>query len=77
VPNAALPMNPRSPYVVRLDGVRQMAAYPAAWDEAVRVFGPDRVSTYLLLRAAGRYGADQEAGCAARGACGVQRAAGG
>jgi radical SAM protein (TIGR04043 family) len=25
-----------------------VAAYDAAWDEAVRVFGPNRVSTYLL-----------------------------
>lgn len=41
------------------DGVRQrwmpgkatvpMAAYEAAWDEAVRVFGRNRVSTYLLI----------------------------
>jgi radical SAM protein (TIGR04043 family) len=114
-----------------------MAAYEAAWDEAVRVFGRNRVSTYLLiglgedpdelvagaavlirrgvypfavpfrpmpgtlarrdgigapapelvrdvteriaalLRAAGMYGADQRAGCAACGACGVLRAAGG
>jgi radical SAM protein (TIGR04043 family) len=114
-----------------------MAAYEAAWDEAVRVFGPNRVSTYLLiglgedpddlvagaarlidrgvypfvvpfrpmagtlarrdgigapaaalvrdvtervaalLRAARMRGADQEAGCAACGACGVLQAAGG
>lgn len=114
-----------------------MAAYEAAWDEAVRVFGRNRVSTYLLiglgedpdqlvagaagligrgvypfavplrpmvgtlarrdgvgapdpalvrdvteriaalLRAAGMYGADQRAGCAACGACGVLQAAGG
>ncbi|MFI8534987.1 MSMEG_0568 family radical SAM protein [Streptomyces aquilus] len=26
-----------------------LAAYEAAWDEAVRVFGPNRVSTYLLV----------------------------
>src|SRR2546421_4010681 len=26
-----------------------MAAYEAAWDEAVRVFGANRVSTYLLI----------------------------
>jgi len=26
-----------------------MAEYKAAWDEAVRVFGPNRVSTYLLV----------------------------
>jgi radical SAM protein (TIGR04043 family) len=26
-----------------------MADYEAAWDEAVRVFGPNRVSTYLLV----------------------------
>ncbi|MGA6227610.1 MSMEG_0568 family radical SAM protein [Streptomyces umbrinus] len=26
-----------------------MAEYEAAWDEAVRVFGPNRVSTYLLV----------------------------
>jgi radical SAM protein (TIGR04043 family) len=26
-----------------------MAEYEAAWDEAVRVFGPNRVSTYLLI----------------------------
>ena len=128
------------------DGVRRrwmpgkatvpISAYMAAWDEAVRVFGPNRVSTYLLiglgedpdelvagaaalikmgvypfvvpfrpmlgtlarrdgigapspelvrdvtervatlLRAAGMYGADQKAGCAACGACGVLRAAG-
>ena len=114
-----------------------MAAYEAAWDEAVRVFGRNRVSTYLLiglgedpdelvagaarligrgvypftvpfrpmlgtlarrdgigapapelvrdvtervaalLRAAGMHGADQRAGCAACGACGVLQAAGG
>jgi radical SAM protein (TIGR04043 family) len=114
-----------------------MAAYEAAWDEAVRVFGRNRVSTYLLvglgenpdelvagaaglidrgvypfvvpfrpmlgtlarrdgvaapspalvrdvtervaalLRAAGMTGADQQAGCAACGACGVLQAAGG
>jgi radical SAM protein (TIGR04043 family) len=114
-----------------------MAVYEAAWDEAVRVFGRNRVSTYLLiglgedrdelvagagrlidrgvypfvvpfrpmvgtlarrdgvgapapelvrevtervallLQAAGMSGADQQAGCAACGACGVLRAAGG
>ncbi|QNP68355.1 MSMEG_0568 family radical SAM protein [Streptomyces roseirectus] len=114
-----------------------LAAYEAAWDEAVRVFGPNRVSTYLLvglgedpdeliagageliargvypfvvpfrpmsgtlaardgveapstellthvtegvaakLRAAGMRGADQRAGCAACGACGVLSTAGG
>jgi len=114
-----------------------MAAYEAAWDEAVRVFGRNRVSTYLLiglgedpdelvagagrliergvypfvvpfrplagtlarrdgipapppslvrdvtarvaarLRAAGMTGADQQAGCAACGACSVLQAAGG
>ncbi|MGW3104374.1 MSMEG_0568 family radical SAM protein [Streptomyces sp. NPDC001100] len=114
-----------------------MAEYEAAWDEAVRVFGPNRVSTYLLvglgedpdelmagagqlidrgvypfivpfrpmrgtlaardgirppgaellryvtegvaarLRAAGMSGADQQAGCAACGACSVLRTAGG
>jgi radical SAM protein (TIGR04043 family) len=114
-----------------------MAAYEAAWDEAVRVFGPNRVSTYLLiglgedpdalvagaarlidrgvypfvvpfrpmvgtlarrdgvgapaaalvrdvtervaalLRGAGMRGVDQQAGCAACGACGVLQAAGG
>lgn len=114
-----------------------MAAYEAAWDEAVRIFGRNRVSTYLLiglgedpdemvagaaglidrgvypfvvpfrpmmgtlarrdgvgapapavvrevtervaalLRTAGMFGADQEAGCAACGACGVLQAAGG
>ncbi|MFD3588387.1 MSMEG_0568 family radical SAM protein [Streptomyces sp. NPDC058683] len=114
-----------------------LAEYRAAWDEAVRVFGPNRVSTYLLvglgedpdeliagarkliargvypfvvpfrpmrgtlaardgsgapgaevlryvtagvaaaLRAAGMSGADQQAGCAACGACSVLRAAGG
>jgi biotin synthase-related radical SAM superfamily protein len=26
-----------------------MAEYEAAWDEAVRLFGPNRVSTYLLV----------------------------
>jgi radical SAM protein (TIGR04043 family) len=114
-----------------------MAGYEAAWDEAVRVFGRNRVSTYLLvglgedpdelvagagrlidrgvypfvvpfrpmrgtlatrdgvgapdprvlayvtervaaqLRAAGMSGADQQAGCAACGACSVLPAAGG
>jgi radical SAM protein (TIGR04043 family) len=114
-----------------------MAEYEAAWDEAVRVFGRNRVSTYLLvglgedpdeliagagrliergvypfvvpfrpmrgtlaardgvpapgaavlryvtsgvaqlLRAAGMRGADQQAGCAACGACSVLRSAGG
>ena len=115
-----------------------MAEYEAAWDEAVRVFGRNRVSTYLLvglgedpdelvagaaelidrgvypfvvpfrpiagharrsptasprrtaelladvtarvaevLRAAGMRGADQEAGCAACGACRRCSAAGG
>lgn len=114
-----------------------MAAYEAAWDEAVRVFGRNRVSTYLLiglgedpddlvagaavlirrgvypfavpyrpmpgtlgrrdgigapapelvrdvseriaalLRAEGMHGVDQQAGCAACGACGVLQAAGG
>jgi radical SAM protein (TIGR04043 family) len=114
-----------------------MAEYEAAWDEAVRVFGRNRVSTYLLvglgedadeliagagrliergvypfvvpfrpmrgtlaardgvpapdpallayvservaakLRAAGMSGADQKAGCAACGACGILPAAGG
>jgi radical SAM protein (TIGR04043 family) len=114
-----------------------LAVYEAAWDEAVRVFGRNRVSTYLLiglgedrdelvagagwlidrgvypfvvpfrpmvgtlarrdgigapapelvrevtvrvaalLRAAGMSGADQQAGCAACGACGVLQAAGG
>ncbi|MCW2947904.1 MAG: radical protein [Actinoallomurus sp.] len=114
-----------------------MKHYEAAWDEAVRVFGPNRVSTYLLvglgedpeeliagagrlidrgvypfvvpfrpmrhtlarrdgasapspallehvtervaalLRAAGMSGADQEAGCAACGACSVLQTAGG
>jgi len=113
-----------------------VAEYEAAWDEAVRVFGRNRVSTYLLigmgenpdelvagaarlidrgvypfvvpmrpmlgtlahrdgarpapaavvrsvtervatlLRAAGMTGADQEAGCAACGACGLLSAAG-
>ncbi|MDT0305929.1 MSMEG_0568 family radical SAM protein [Streptomyces sp. DSM 44917] len=114
-----------------------LADYEAAWDEAVRVFGHNRVSTYLLvglgedpdelitgaarliergvypfvvpfrpmrgtlaardgakapdprtlhrvtvavaarLRAAGMTGADQKAGCAACGACGVLATAGG
>jgi radical SAM protein (TIGR04043 family) len=114
-----------------------MRRYEEAWDEAVRVFGVNRVSTYLLvglgehpdeliagagrliergvypfvvpfrpmsgtlaardgmpapsaghlryvtegvaakLRAAGMKGADQQAGCAACGACGVLRTAGG
>jgi len=114
-----------------------MAEYEAAWDEAVRVFGRNRVSTYLLvglgedpeeliagagrliergvypfvvpfrpmrgtlaaregipapdaallrqvtagvaelLLAAGMRGADQQAGCAACGACSVLRSAGG
>ncbi|MEW2546889.1 MSMEG_0568 family radical SAM protein [Streptomyces sp. NPDC047002] len=114
-----------------------LAAYEEAWDEAVRVFGRNRVSTYLLvglgedpdeliegagrlvdrgvypfvvpfrpmrgtlaardgaaapaadllarvtaavaakLRAAGMRGADQGAGCAACGACGVLSTAGG
>jgi radical SAM protein (TIGR04043 family) len=114
-----------------------MAEYEAAWGEAVRIFGPNRVSTYLLvglgedpdeliagagrlidrgvypfvvpfrpmggtlaardgvrapgadllryvtegvaakLRAAGMSGADQQAGCAACGACSVLRTAGG
>ncbi|MFM9441161.1 MSMEG_0568 family radical SAM protein [Streptomyces acidiscabies] len=114
-----------------------MGEYEAAWDEAVRVFGPNRVSTYLLvglgedadelidgagklidrgvypfvvpfrpmsgtlaardgvrapgadllryvtegvaakLRAAGMSGADQQAGCAACGACSVLKTAGG
>jgi radical SAM protein (TIGR04043 family) len=113
-----------------------MAEYEAAWDESVRVFGRNRVSTYLLvglgedpdelvagasrlidrgiypfvvplrpmagtlarrdgvgappvelvryvtervaalLRNAGMIGADQQAGCAACGACGVLSAAG-
>ena len=113
-----------------------MAEYETAWDEAVRVFGRNRVSTYLLvglgedpdelvagasrlidrgvypfvvplrpmagtlarrdgvgappielvryvtqrvaalLRDAGMIGADQQAGCAACGACGVLSAAG-
>jgi radical SAM protein (TIGR04043 family) len=113
-----------------------LAAYEAAWDEAVRVFGRNRVSTYLLvglgedpdelvagagrlvergvypfvvpfrptagtlarrdgvggpapalvqhvtervaalLRAAGMTGADQRAGCAACGACGILQSAG-
>ncbi|MBV9059682.1 MAG: MSMEG_0568 family radical SAM protein [Pseudonocardiales bacterium] len=113
-----------------------MAEYETAWDEAVRVFGSNRVSTYLLvglgedpdelvagasrlinrgvypfvvplrpmagtlarrdgvgappielvryvtervaalLRDAGMIGADQQAGCAACGACGVLSAAG-
>ncbi len=114
-----------------------LAEYWRAWDEAVRVFGRNRVSTYLLiglgdeqdelvagaaeliehgvypfavpmrptqgtlargdgarapspelvgavtgriaelLRAAGMTGADQQAGCAACGACGLLSAAGG
>ncbi|GAA0379672.1 radical SAM protein [Acrocarpospora corrugata] len=114
-----------------------LAAYEAAWDEAVRVFGRNRVSTYLLvglgedadelvagaarliergvypfvvpirpmagtlarrdgvtapprelvrdvtervaarLRAAGMTGADQQAGCAACGACSALAMAGG
>lgn len=114
-----------------------MDEYEAAWDEAVQVFGRNRVSTYLLiglgedpdemvagagrlidrgvypfvvplrpmvgtlarqdgvrapapelvaditgrvaelLRAAGMRGADQEAGCAACGACGLLSSAGG
>jgi len=114
-----------------------MAEYEAAWTEAVRVFGRNQVSTYLLiglgddpdalvagaarliemgvypfavpfrpmrgtlarrdgaqppspalvhdvtsriaalLKAAGMFGADQKAGCAACGACGVLQAAGG
>ncbi|GAA1783165.1 MSMEG_0568 family radical SAM protein [Luedemannella flava] len=114
-----------------------LARYDEAWDEAVRVFGRNRVSTYLLvglgedpdelvagagrlidrgvypfvvpfrpmrgtlaardgvgapdpavlayvtervvarLRAAGMSGADQQAGCAACGACSVLRPAGG
>jgi radical SAM protein (TIGR04043 family) len=114
-----------------------MAEYEAAWDEAVRVFGRNRVSTYLLvglgedpdelvagasrliergvypfvvpfrpmrgtlarqegwpapdrelvrdvtarvgalLRAAGMSGTEQQAGCAACGACSALRAAGG
>ena len=114
-----------------------MREYDAAWTEAVRVFGRNQVSTYLLiglgddpdalvagaarliergvypfavpfrpmlgtlarrdgatppsaalvrdvttriaalLRAAGMLGADQKAGCAACGACGVLQAAGG
>ena len=114
-----------------------MAEYEAAWDEAVRVFGRNRVSTYLLvglgedpdeliagagrliergvypfvvpfrpmrgtlaaregvpgpdaallhhvtagvarlLRAAGMRGVDQQAGCAACGACSVLSSAGG
>ncbi|MFY1671437.1 MSMEG_0568 family radical SAM protein [Plantactinospora sp. WMMB334] len=114
-----------------------LADYERAWDEAVRLFGRNRVSTYLLiglgedsdelvagagrliargvypfvvpfrptvgtlarrdgiggpapalvrdvtervaalLRAAGMTGADQTAGCAACGACGVLTAAGG
>jgi radical SAM protein (TIGR04043 family) len=113
------------------------AEYDAAWDHAVRVFGRNQVSTYLLiglgedpdelvagaaglidrgiypfvvpfrpmagtlarrdgiagpapsvvrdvservaklLRAAGMLGADQKAGCAACGACGILQAAGG
>ena len=118
-------------------GAVPMAEYEAAWDEAVRVFGRNRVSTYLLiglgedpdelvagaagliergvypfvvpfrpmlgtlarrdgwpapdrelvhdvtvrvaalLRAAGMTGDDQQAGCAACGACSVLRSAGG
>ena len=118
-------------------GAVPMAEYEAAWDRAVRVFGRNQVSTYLLvglgedpdelvagagrliergvypfvvpfrpmtgtlarrdgvpgpppslvreiservaalLRAAGMLGADQRAGCAACGACGVLQAAGG
>jgi len=118
-------------------GAVSMAEYAAAWDEAVRVFGRNRVSTYLLiglgedpdelvagaasliergvypfvvpfrpmlgtlarqdgwpapdralvrdvtvrvaalLRAAGMTGDDQRAGCAACGACGLLRSAGG
>jgi radical SAM protein (TIGR04043 family) len=118
-------------------GAVPMAEYEAAWDHAVRVFGRNQVSTYLLiglgedadalvagaarligrgvypfvvpfrpmagtlarrdgvpgpapalvqdvtervaalLRAAGMRGADQRAGCAACGACGVLQAAGG
>jgi radical SAM protein (TIGR04043 family) len=114
-----------------------LADYHAAWREAVRAFGPNRVSTYLLiglgedpdelvrgaeqliamgvypfvvpfrpmlgtlatrdgapapsahlvaditrrvadlLMAAGMHGADQGAGCAACGACGLLRVAGG
>lgn len=115
-----------------------LSAYEATWDEAVRVFGRNRVSTYVLiglgedpdelvaacgrlidrgvypfvvpfrplagtlavdvddvpapdaglvagistrvaalLAAAGMRGADQEAGCAACGACGLLAAAGG
>jgi radical SAM protein (TIGR04043 family) len=117
-------------------GTVPMAEYEAAWDHAVRVFGRNQVSTYLLiglgedpddlvagaarliergvypfvvplrpsvgtlarrdgitapapslvrdvtarvaalLKAAGMLGADQRAGCAACGACGVLRAAG-
>jgi radical SAM protein (TIGR04043 family) len=118
-------------------GAVPMSEYEAAWDHAVRVFGRNQVSTYLLiglgedpdalvagaarliargvypfvvpfrpmpgtlarrdgvpgpapslvrdvtervaalLRAAGMRGADQRAGCAACGACGVLQAAGG
>jgi radical SAM protein (TIGR04043 family) len=118
-------------------GLVPMSEYEAAWDEAVRVFGRNRVSTYLLiglgddpdelvagagrliergvypfvvpframlgtlarrdglagpapelvrdvtervaalLRAAEMTGADQQAGCAACGACSVLAAAGG
>jgi radical SAM protein (TIGR04043 family) len=118
-------------------GAVPMAEYEAAWDHAVRVFGRNQVSTYLLiglgedaddlvagaarliergvypfvvpfrpmtgtlarrdgvpgpapslvrdvtervaamLREAGMLGADQKAGCAACGACGVLQAAGG
>ena len=114
-----------------------MAEYEAAWDHAVRVFGRNQVSTYVLiglgedpdelvagaaelidrgvypfvvpfrpmagtlarrdgiagpapslvrdiservaklLQAAGMLGADQKAGCAACGACGILQAAGG
>jgi radical SAM protein (TIGR04043 family) len=117
-------------------GAVPMAEYEKAWDHAVRVFGRNQVSTYLLvglgedpdelvrgaarlisqgvypfvvpfrptagtlarrdgvsapapalvrdvsarvaalLRAAGMLGADQKAGCAACGACGVLQAAG-
>jgi radical SAM protein (TIGR04043 family) len=113
-----------------------LSQYEGAWDEAVRVFGRNRVSTYLLvglgedpdelvagaagligrgvypfvvpfrpmagtlaardgatgpspelladvssrvaavLRGAGMFGADQQAGCAACGACGLLQAAG-
>ena len=117
-------------------GAVPMAEYEAAWDRAVRVFGRNQVSTYLLiglgedpdelvagaagliergvypfvvplramagtlahrdgipgpapslvrdvtarvaalLKQAGMFGADQKAGCAACGACGVLQAAG-